>query len=135
MNNEDPPRDVAAWRREYEDHGLDLPDLPADPVEGFIGWLEAASVAGLHEPNAMVVSSVSAAGEPSSRMVLLKKVDHRGFVFYTNLRSRKAEELLARPACALLFPWYPLERQVRVEGTAAVVEAAEADSYFASRPR
>src|SRR5262249_23259913 len=106
-----------------------------DPIAGFVTWLEAARVAGVHEPNAMVLSSVGSGGAPSSRMVLLKNIDARGFVFYTNLQSRKGAELLARPACALLFPWYPLERQVRVEGSATLVSDEEADAYFATRPR
>jgi pyridoxamine 5'-phosphate oxidase len=83
----------------------------------------------------MVVSTADPAGAPSSRMVLLKAVDHRGFVWYTNFASRKGVELLSNPQCALLFPWHPLERQVRVEGRASVVEEDEADEYFASRPR
>lgn len=128
-------RDIASWRQEYEDHGLTAADLPNDPIAGVVMWLEQAQVAGLHEPNAMVVSSVDASGSPSSRMVLLKTVDQRGFVFYTNLRSRKGEELISRPVCALLLPWHPLERQVRVEGFASQVSGAEADSYFATRPR
>ena len=130
-----PVRDLASWRREYEDRGLAPEDLPADPIAAFVTWLEAARVAGLHEPNAMVVSSAGSDGAPSSRMVLLKTVDARGFVFYTNLQSRKGTELIARSACALLFPWHPLERQVRIEGTASVVSHEEADEYFASRPR
>jgi len=128
-------RDIASWRREYEDRGLVESDLDPDPLIAFVHWLNAAHQAGLHEPNAMVVSSTDGRGVPSSRMVLLKTVDARGFVFYTNLASQKGVELLANPACALLFPWHPLERQVRVEGVAAVVGDAEADAYFASRPR
>jgi pyridoxamine 5'-phosphate oxidase len=128
-------RDVASWRQEYEARGLSETDLPADPISGIVQWLEQAQIAGVHEPNAMVVSSVDASGSPSSRMVLLKTIDRRGFVFYTNLRSRKGEELTSRPACALLFPWHPLERQVRVEGVASLVSGAEADAYFATRPR
>lgn len=131
----EPSRDIASWRREYEDRGLSATDLPNDPILGFIHWLGEAQTAGLHEPNAMVVSSADALGVPSSRMVLLKTVDERGFVFYTNLRSRKGDELTARPAVALLFPWHPLERQVRIDGNASLVSAAEADAYFASRPR
>jgi pyridoxamine 5'-phosphate oxidase len=134
MTSED-SRDIASWRQEYEDRGLTEGDLPPDPIAGFVGWLDQARIAGLHEPNAMVVSSIDSPGAPSSRMVLLKTVDERGFVFYTNLRSRKGEELTARPACALLFPWHPLERQVRIEGVASVIDAAEADAYFATRPR
>jgi pyridoxamine 5'-phosphate oxidase len=120
-------RDVADWRREYADRGLTEADLGDDPVRAFEDWLGAAHTAGLHEPNAMVVSTTDASAAPTSRMVLLKTVDRRGFVFYTNLGSAKAADLLARPACSLLFPWHPLERQVR--------DDAEADAYFASRPR
>ncbi len=133
-SSDDISRDVASWRKEYEDRGLTEADLDPDPVIAFIGWLDAARKVGLHEPNAMVVSA-DRAGVPSSRMVLLKTVDTRGFVFYTNLQSRKGEELLANPACALLFPWHPLERQVRIDGMASVVDDAEANAYFASRPR
>ncbi|MDP9319445.1 MAG: pyridoxamine 5'-phosphate oxidase [Actinomycetota bacterium] len=129
-----PPRDIAAWRREYEDRGLGEGDLGTDPIVAFRGWLDAADLAGLHEPNAMVVSTVGPDG-PSSRIVLLKGLDARGFVFFTNYRSRKSAELDADAACALLFPWHPLERQVRVEGIASRTSADESDDYFASRPR
>jgi pyridoxamine 5'-phosphate oxidase len=129
-----PPRDIAAWRREYEDRGLGEGDLGTDPIVAFRGWLDAADLAGLHEPNAMVVSTVGPDG-PSSRMVLLKGLDARGFVFFTNYRSRKSAELDADAACALLFPWHQLERQVRVEGIASRTSADESDDYFASRPR
>jgi pyridoxamine 5'-phosphate oxidase len=128
-------RDIASWRREYEDQGLTEADLGTDPMGAFLVWLGAAQVAGLHEPNAMVVSTADGHGLPSSRMVLLKTVDERGFVFFTNLDSRKGRELRDNPATALLFPWHPLERQVRIEGTASQVDDAEADAYFASRPR
>jgi pyridoxamine 5'-phosphate oxidase len=129
-----PLRDIAAWRREYADRGLAEGDLGSDPIVAFGEWLDAAALAGLHEPNAMVVSTFGADG-PSSRMVLLKGLDDRGFVFFTNYRSRKSIELDTEPACALLFPWHPLERQVRVEGTATHVDAEESDAYFRSRPR
>ena len=115
--------------------GLVEEDLGHNPIAAFVTWLEAAQVAGLHEPNAMVVSTADSAGAPSSRMVLLKAVDDRGFVFYTNLASRKGAELRSNPQCSLLFPWHPLERQVRVEGRASIVEDDQADEYFASRPR
>ena len=130
-----PDRDIASWRREYEDRGLSESDLAADPISAFVTWIEAARIAGLHEPNAMVLSTVGSGGAPSSRMVLLKNVDARGFVFYTNLQSRKGVELRDRPACSLVFPWHPLERQIRIDGTASVVSDEEADAYFASRPR
>jgi pyridoxamine 5'-phosphate oxidase len=128
-------RDIADWRREYADRGLTEADLGADPIRALERWLDDARAAGLHEPNAMVVSTTDVAGAPTSRMVLLKTVDRRGFVFYTNLRSAKAADLLARPACSLLFPWHPLERQVRIDGAAELVDDAEADAYFATRPR
>ena len=130
-----PARDIAAWREEYADHGLVEADLGGDPITAFQVWLEDARVAGLHEPNAMVVSTADAAGAPSSRMVLLKGIDQRGFVFYTNLGSRKGNELNVNPNCSLLFPWHPLERQVRIEGRVSAVDHDQADEYFASRPR
>jgi pyridoxamine 5'-phosphate oxidase len=128
------PDDLATLRREYEDHGLDTSDLGDEPLSPFRRWLADATVAGMHEPNAMVVCTVGEDG-PSARMVLLKGVDERGFVFYTNYGSRKAEELTDNSACALVFPWHPLQRQVRVEGTAARLSAEESDAYFAIRPR
>ena len=129
------PDELAALRREYGDSGLDHPDLAIDPMVMFRQWLHDAVVAGLHEPNAMVVSTVSAQGQPSSRMVLLKGADERGLVFYTNYDSRKGVELSANPHCALLLPWHDLQRQVRVEGTAEPVTREENEHYFASRPR
>jgi pyridoxamine 5'-phosphate oxidase len=129
------PDDVANLRREYSDRGLTERDLAADPVTMFASWFDEAREAGLHEPNAMVVSTVSVDGQPSSRMVLLKGFSVAGFVFFTNQASRKGVELAAEPRCALLFPWHPLERQVRVEGTASVLPHEDVAAYFASRPR
>lgn len=122
-------------RREYAAAGLDLPDLLPDPVLLFRRWLAEAQAAGLHEPNAMAVASVGDDGRPSARMVLLKAVDERGFCFYTNYDSRKGHELDAHPACALLFPWHDLQRQVRVEGSASRVPPEQSAAYFATRPR
>jgi pyridoxamine 5'-phosphate oxidase len=127
--------DLAALRAEYARGGLDLADLAADPVAMFRRWLDEAMNARLHEPNAMVVSTVSAEGRPSSRMVLLKGLDDDGFVFFTNTASRKGEELAVNPRCALLFPWHPLERQVRVDGVAEPLGRDAVERYFASRPR
>jgi pyridoxamine 5'-phosphate oxidase len=127
--------DVADLRREYSDRGLDESDLAADPMTMFAGWFADVQAAGLYEPNAMVVSTVSADGRPSSRMVLLKGFSDEGFVFFTNQASRKGVELAAEPRCALLFPWHPLERQVRVEGTASVLPGADVAAYFSTRPR
>jgi len=127
--------DLSGLREEYGRGGLDLPDLAAEPIEMFERWLRQAVEAGVHEPNAMVVATVSAEGQPSSRMVLLKGFSDEGFVFFTNQASRKGVELAAEPRCALLFPWHPLERQVRVEGTATVLPDEDVTAYFASRPR
>jgi pyridoxamine 5'-phosphate oxidase len=127
--------DLGRLRREYGDRGLDTPDLEDDPISMFRRWLQDTIDAGVHEPNAMVVSTVSPAGRPSSRMVLLKGVDERGLVFYTNVTSRKGEDIEANPAVSLLFPWHDLQRQVRVDGTASRVSTEEDEAYFASRPR
>jgi pyridoxamine 5'-phosphate oxidase len=133
--SEHPQQDLARLRREYGDHGLDVADLEDDPVAMFRRWLADTVAAGVHEPNAMVVSTVSAEGRPSSRLVLLKGLDERGFVFYTNYQSRKAAEIGSNPAVSLLFPWHDLQRQVRVDGTASRVSREESEAYFAERPR
>lgn len=125
--------DFAALRAEYSRVGLPEDALGADPLALFADWFEEARV--LPEPNAMVLATASAEGEPSARMVLLKGLDERGFTFFTNHDSRKGSELAANPRCALLFPWHPLQRQVRVEGSAAVLDRDEVAAYFATRPR
>jgi len=125
----------AAARHEYAEAGLVETDLAPDPIAQFDRWYDDALAAGLYEPNAMAVSTVSPEGRPSSRFVLLKGVSARGFVFFTNLESRKGTELAHLPACSLLFPWHPVERQVRVEGVASELPRTEVDAYFASRPR
>jgi pyridoxamine 5'-phosphate oxidase len=127
--------DLAALRREYGDRGLDVPDLAPDPISMFRRWFDDTVAADLHEPNAMVMGTVSPAGRPSSRTVLLKGVDERGFVFFTNYESRKAADIAANPHVSLLFPWHDLQRQVRVEGMASKVSTEESEAYFASRPR
>lgn len=109
-----------------------------DPIQHFRTLLAAAQAvdrALLPEPTAMTLATVGADGQPSARLVLLKSVDERGFVFYTNVRSRKGRELAANPRAALTFHWQPLEVQVRIEGVAELVDDAEADEYFATRPR
>lgn len=128
------PDDLAKLRAEYELGGLDEADLTPDPLTLFGRWFAEVREAGIGEPNAMVLAT---AGDPvpSSRTVLLKGVGPEGFVFFTNYESRKGRELAANPACSLLFGWYPLQRQVRVEGTAAPTSRAETEAYFASRPR
>ena len=127
--------DLAALRREYGDRGLSESDAGADPWVLFGRWFADVVTARVHEPNAMVLATVSPEGRPSARMVLLKGYDEGGFRFFTNTASRKGEELAAIPACALVFPWHPVERQVRVEGVATPLSEAEVASYFAARPR
>lgn len=127
--------DLAGLREEYGRAGLVETDLAPDPVAMFERWMREAVAAGLHEPNAIVVSTVGADGAPSSRMVLLKGLSADGFVFYTNTGSRKGVELAGNPRCALLFPWHPLERQVRVDGVATPVSEEAVAAYFAVRPR
>ncbi len=105
-----------------------------DPVEQFRTWLAAAEAAGFINPEAMTLATATPDGRPSARMVLLKGVDERGFVFFTNYESRKAAELDANPRAALVFYWPALERQVRVEGRVERTTAAESDAYFRSRP-
>jgi pyridoxamine 5'-phosphate oxidase len=110
----------------------------AEPFERFREWLDTAQRVDrerLPEPTAFALGTVGADGQPSVRMLLLKGVDEDGFVFYTNYESRKGRELLSHPKAALCFHWQPLERQVRIEGSARPVIDAEADEYFASRAR
>ena len=128
-------RELSHLRQEYAAGGLAETDLEKDPVAMFRRWLHEAVTAGLHEPNAMVVATVSPDGRPSARLVLLKDVDDRGFVFFTNYESRKGREIDAHPEVSLLFPWHDLQRQVRVEGTATRVTREESEAYFAGRPR
>jgi pyridoxamine 5'-phosphate oxidase len=125
----------ADLRRDYAAGGLAEGDLAADPFAMFRRWYDDAAAADLYEPNAMVVASVSSAGRPSARMVLLKGFSEQGWVFFTNLGSRKGVELRVNPHCALLFPWHPLERQVRVDGVAVELPRSDVETYFASRPR
>jgi pyridoxamine 5'-phosphate oxidase len=111
---------------------------PFEPFERFTALLAAARDVGeerLPEPTAFALGTVGAGGQPSVRILLLKGVDDRGFVFYTNYESRKGVELLAHPLAAMCFHWQPLERQVRIEGPTTPVSAEEADAYFASRAR
>ena len=106
-----------------------------DPFEQFRDWFAEAERTEPNDPNAMTLASATPEGLPSARMVLLKDWDTRGFVFYTNLESRKGDELKANPHAALLFHWKSLRRQVRIEGPVEPVSDAEADAYYASRPR
>jgi pyridoxamine 5'-phosphate oxidase len=122
-------------RRDYLQGGLRRDDLPADPLSLFETWQQQAIVCGLPDPTAMVVATVATDGQPSQRIVLLKQLDARGFVFFTNYGSRKAREMAANAHVSLLFPWHGMERQVNVRGSAEKVSVAESTNYFATRPR
>ncbi|MFG3254613.1 pyridoxamine 5'-phosphate oxidase [Streptomyces sp. NPDC048172] len=121
-------------RAHYRARGLAESDLAPDPYQQFTRWFEQAADSGLHEPNAMVVSTADAEGRPSSRTVLLKQYDERGFVFFTNYASRKGRELEANPYVSLLFPWHDIARQVIVSGTAERTGRDETAAYFRTRP-
>ena len=125
---------IADLRQEYMRCGLSEAQADADPLRQFERWFEDALRAGVPLPNAMTLATVSAAGAPSARIVLLKGVESGGFVFYTNYLSRKARELEGRAAACLLFLWSDLERQVRIDGAVRKVTAEESDAYYASRP-
>jgi pyridoxamine 5'-phosphate oxidase len=133
--------DLARLRREYSDRGIEVTDFTADPMNQFARWFAEIS-AGVpksdtpwFEANAVVLSTATPDGRPSARTVLLKGYGPRGFTIYTSYTSRKGRELTANPQASLLFPWYPLERQVIVFGTASRIPAADSDAYFATRPR
>jgi pyridoxamine 5'-phosphate oxidase len=121
-------------RREYTLGELIETEALADPVDQFAKWFTEAQAAGVPEANAMALATADASGAPSARVVLLTQFDRRGFVFYTNYSSRKAEDLAANPRAGLCFYWQPLERQVRIEGTVERVSRAESEAYFHSRP-
>jgi pyridoxamine 5'-phosphate oxidase len=108
---------------------------PKDPIPTFHAWLEEAAASEPRDPTAAALATVGADGMPSVRMILLKDASPRGFVFYTNYESRKGRQLLAQPKAAMVFYWKSLDRQVRVEGAVEQVDLADADAYFASRPR
>lgn len=122
-------------RRDYLQGGLRRDELPADPLALFETWQQQAIACGLPDPTAMVVATVAIDGQPSQRLVLLKQLDARGFVFFTNYGSRKAREIAGNPHVSLLFPWHGMERQVNVRGRAEKVSVAESVQYFMSRPR
>lgn len=126
--------DLAHLRREYEDRGIDVGDVDPDPIAQVRLWLADAQAVGVFEANAMVLSTADAAGRPSGRFVLLKGLDERGFVFYTNYASAKARDLDEVGLAALTIGWLELHRQVRVCGTAERLADEESDAYFASRP-
>lgn len=135
--SEQSPGDLAGVRTTYDQGRLLEADLASTPLAQFTAWFDAAraaDLAGLAEPSAMVLSTADADGDPSSRTVLLKAADARGFAFYTNLQSRKGRDLAANPRASLLFPWHPMQRQVIVVGDVEQVDREEARAYFSSRP-
>ncbi|MCI3972723.1 pyridoxamine 5'-phosphate oxidase [Burkholderia contaminans] len=125
---------LADLRINYSRASLDEADVAHDPFAQFDRWFKEALAAKLPEPNTMTLATVGADGRPSARIVLIKGVDERGFVFFTNYESRKGRDLAAHPQAALLFYWIELERQVRIEGRIEKTTAEESDRYFASRP-
>ncbi|MEB3355459.1 MAG: pyridoxamine 5'-phosphate oxidase [Synechococcales bacterium] len=126
---------IANLREEYTLRTLLESDVSSNPFDQFQRWFDEAIAAQIHEPNAMTLATATADGTPSARIVLLKGFDRRGFVFYTNYKSRKGQELAENPNAALVFWWGELERQVRIEGVIAPVAAEESDAYFQSRPQ
>ncbi|MGB2079115.1 MAG: pyridoxamine 5'-phosphate oxidase [Vibrio sp.] len=122
-------------RREYALGGLKRKDLNSDPTAQFNLWLEQAIQAQIQDPTAMTIATVDESGQPFQRIVLLKNVDERGFVFYTNLGSRKAQHLDHNPKISLHFPWHSLERQVHITGQVEKLTTAENIKYFTSRPK
>jgi pyridoxamine 5'-phosphate oxidase len=125
---------LADLRKEYSLAGLKENDLAKDPFRQFDKWFQEAEAAKLTEPNAMTLATASRDGRPSARTVLLKGVDGRGFVFYTNFESRKGRELDGNPQATLVFPWIAIERQVIVSGPVTKVSREEVEAYFHSRP-
>src|SRR5437867_194549 len=126
---------LADIRKSYTLGGLRRADLDPNPTAQFNLWMEQALEASLPEPTAMTLATAGKAGQPSARIVLLKGVDERGFLFFTNYDSRKGRELAENPHAALVLYWTELERQVRVTGTVAKASREESEKYFQSRPR
>jgi pyridoxamine 5'-phosphate oxidase len=125
------------WKlgEEYASAPLDPEACDPDPIAQFRVWFAEAVAAQLRSVNAMTLATVDARGRPAARIVLLKEVDDRGFTFFTNYQSRKADELAVNPWAALVVFWEPLHRQVRIEGAVEQLDPAESDAYFSSRPR
>jgi pyridoxamine 5'-phosphate oxidase len=113
---------------------MDVGDIDPDPITQFERWLADAAES-LPEPTAMVLATADGSGRPSARHVLLKGIDHRGFVWFTNYESAKARDLRSNPRAALVFPWFPIRRQVIVNGTVSMIDDGESDAYFATRDR
>jgi len=125
---------ISDLRRDYTRQSLQETEVNPNPFNQFQTWFEQALLAQLPEPNAMTLATATPDGKPSARMVLLKNFDQRGFVFYTNYQSYKAQDLTINPQAALVFWWAELERQVRIQGKVEQVSAQESDEYYYSRP-
>ena len=128
------PIDIAALRHDYVAHGLRRADLDHDPVKQFGIWFGEAAAAQIRDVNAMTLATATANGAPSARIVLLKAISDRGFVFFTNYHSDKGRQLDANPRAALCLFWVQLERQIRIEGTVEKTSREESEEYFRSRP-
>ncbi|MGD1918441.1 MAG: pyridoxamine 5'-phosphate oxidase [Pleurocapsa sp.] len=126
---------IADLRQNYTLAGLSEADIDSDPIEQFGVWFQQALDADLLEPNAMTLATATPDGKPTARIVLLKGVDERGFVFYTNYESLQGQQLIANPYAALVFLWDKLERQVRIEGKVVKLDIKESEEYFHSRPK
>lgn len=126
--------DIASLRKSYEKAELDETASAADPLQQFQRWFDEAVSSQIPEPNAMTLATVGEDGRPSTRIVLIKGFDARGFVWYTNYESRKGRELAVHPFAALQFHWVELERVVRIEGRVEKTSGEESDAYYASRP-
>jgi pyridoxamine 5'-phosphate oxidase len=127
--------ELASLREDYRLAVLDESHCEKDPIRQFELWFEEVKRAGLKEPNAMTLATVNSTGQPSARIVLLKGIERKAFLFYTNYASRKGQELAANPRCALTFYWAELERQVRVEGRVEKVSKEQSEAYFNERPK
>jgi pyridoxamine 5'-phosphate oxidase len=130
-----PAQDLKDLRVDYGREPLEETGLATDPIAQFRHWFDEAAASGIPEPNAMSLATADDAGYPSCRTVLLKDLDERGFVFFTNYTSRKGRHLATNPRAAILFPWIALERQVEVTGRVEKLDDAESTAYFDSRPR
>lgn len=126
---------IADLRQNYTLAGLSEADVDSDPIKQFGVWFQQVLDADLLEPNAMTLATATPDGKPTARIVLLKGVDERGFVFYTNYESQKGQQLIANPYAALVFLWDKLERQIRIEGKVVKLDLEESEAYFHSRPK
>jgi len=127
--------DITQMRKEYMDKGLNKEDLDINPIKQFEIWFNQAIEVGLREPNAMVLATTGKDMMPSVRTVLLKIFDETGFIFFSNYKSKKAQDIIENPKAAVLFPWLDLDRQVKIEGSIEKISSKESLKYFLSRPK